>query len=64
MPIEMNSLEYTANVDNDVGDPVIWMKCIALPKHACSCCHKEINQCPRMFLICLKPNYIYVLLML
>ena len=35
---------------------VIWMKSNALLENTCSCCPKEINQCPCMFSICFKPN--------
>jgi len=38
---------------------VVWTKCNALPKNACSCCPKEINQCPCMFSICFKQNYMF-----
>jgi len=40
-------------------DQIIWMKCNALPKNACSCVLKELNQCPCMFQISFKPNYMF-----
>jgi len=57
----MNPLEHPANVGKDVGEPsfCISIKCNALPKNSCSCCPKEINQCPGMFSICFKPNYMF-----
>jgi len=44
------------NVGKEVGAPSYWMKCDALPENTCSCCPKEINQCPCMFSICFKPD--------
>jgi len=54
----MEPLEHHTKVVKVVGEPS-YLDEMWLPKNACSCCSKEIPECPCMLSICFKPNYMF-----